>query len=167
MCSAGLGFAAKRTGLMERDNGISLLCRVDTRLCALSLANVVETMRPLPVEPVAGTPGFVLGLSVVRGSAVPVVDVGRLLSGKASSPTRFVLLRAGDRRVVLAVEGVVGVRPLDAVALHAMPPLMGSAEGGVASSIGALDAELLLVLNGVRWVPEDVLASMEAQALAS
>src|SRR5436853_466591 len=110
------------------DGGLSLFCRVNTRLCALPLESIVETTRPLPCEPVAGTPAFVLGLSVIRGVAVPVVDAGQLLSGQRSAPSRFVVLKVGDRRVALAVEAVVGVRSVGALALQDLPPLVRSAD---------------------------------------
>ena len=61
------------------NNGLCLIFRVLDRLCALSLGHVVETMRPLPIEPLAAAPHFVLGLATIRGSQVPVVDAGRLI----------------------------------------------------------------------------------------
>jgi purine-binding chemotaxis protein CheW len=152
---------------VQINSGLSLLCRVDTRLCALPLESVIETTRPLPVEPVVGTPDFVLGLSIIRGSAVPIVDAGRLLKGKGSSPTRFVMLRVGERRVGLAVDSVLGIRPLDSVALQELPPLIRSADAEIVSAIGALDAGLLLVLSAARIVPGELVASLEKAALAS
>lgn len=152
---------------MEVNGGLALLCSVDSRFCALPLESVIQTTRPLTIEPVSGTPPFVLGLSVIRGMAVPVVDAGRLLSGRPSSSSRFVLLRVGERRVALAVEKVLGVRAVDAIALDSLPPLIRNADADAISSIGALDAELLLLLSAVRIVPDDLLASMDARALAS
>ena len=55
-----------------------LVVMVGARACAIPLDHVAETMRPLPIEPVAGTPGFVRGVSVIRGAPTPVVDqIGR------------------------------------------------------------------------------------------
>jgi len=45
-----------------------LLCRIGSRIGALALKDVRETMRPLPIEPLVGTPSFVLGLAIIRGS---------------------------------------------------------------------------------------------------
>jgi purine-binding chemotaxis protein CheW len=145
----------------------SLLCRVDERLCALPLASVVETTRPLPIEPVTGAPAFVLGLSIVRGTAVPVVDAERLLGGQRSTPSRFVMLRVGKRFVALAVDGVVGVRQLGAASLQELPPLLRNADAAVVSNIGTLDSELLVVLQAIRIVPEAFFVAIEAEALAS
>lgn len=152
---------------MNIDSSLSLLCRVDTRFCALPLENVIETTRPLPIESVSGAPDFVLGLSIVRGSAVPIVDAGRLLSGRPSTPTRVVMLKVGERRIGLAVEAVLGVRSLSSVSVEELPPLIRTADSDVLTAIGALDAEFLVVLSAVRIVPDELFESMEAEALAS
>jgi purine-binding chemotaxis protein CheW len=36
-------------------------------------------MRPLPIKPIAGTPGFVRGVSIIRGAPTPVIDLKALL----------------------------------------------------------------------------------------
>jgi purine-binding chemotaxis protein CheW len=152
---------------LEDSTGWSLLCRVDTRLCALPLENIIETTRPLPIEPVAGAPDFLLGLAVVRGAAVPIVDAERLLGGGQVSASRFVMLRVGERRVGLAVESVLGVRQVVADSLEELPPLLRGADAAAVSAIGTLDAELLMVLQAARIVPEALLAALETEALAS
>ena len=163
---------------MQNDElrGESLLFRAGTHLCALPLAHVVETMRPLPIEPIAGGPRFVRGLAIVRGAPVPVVDLACLLneglsareearsSEEGGAPAaRFVVLRVAGRSVALVVDGVVGVRALSAEALRELPPLLREArdardtgesasdvDASVIESVGTLDAELLLVLRSAR-----------------
>jgi purine-binding chemotaxis protein CheW len=140
----------------------SLLCRVGPWLCALPLEHVLETMRPLPIESLPGSPPFVQGLSMIRGAPVPVVDAGALLnSGDPSKPTRFVSVKAGHRQVVLAVEEVLGVRDLQAASLRDLPPLLGEVGTGVVSAVGALDSALLLVLQAARIVSEAQWKSLE------
>ena len=134
-----------------------MICRVHATLCALPLEHVVETMRPLPVEPVAGSPPFVLGLSVIRGAPVPVVDAAALLEGKESNPGRFVTVRAGSGTVALAVDAVLGVRTIPSHVLHELPPLLRDAPTAMVSAVGALDAELLFVLRSCSLVPEGAL----------
>ena len=133
----------------------ALLCRVGARLCALPLEHVVETMRPLPIESMAGAPPFVLGLSTIRGIPMPVVDAGALLySGDPPKPTRFVSVKAGHRQVVLAVGEVLGVRDISTVSLRDLPPLLSEVGAGVVSAVGALDSALLLVLQTARIASE-------------
>jgi purine-binding chemotaxis protein CheW len=143
--------------------GLALLCRARTRLCAVPLAQVVETLRPLPVMALAGAPPFVAGLSIIRGAPVPVVDVGALLPGsEPPRPTRFVLLRLEERRVALALEGVLGVEELPGT-LQSLPALLAGASAAAVAAVGTLDAELLLVLEAARAVPESVWRELDAE----
>ncbi|HEX3902315.1 MAG TPA: chemotaxis protein CheW [Polyangia bacterium] len=136
---------------------VALVCRVRSRFCAVPVSEIDETMRPLPMEPMRSAPSFVSGVAIVRGVPTPVLDAGRLLgAGDDAQPTRFVVVRVGERRVALAVEAVVGLRTLSATALHDLPPLIQDARADVVAAIGALDASLLVVLRTARLVPETV-----------
>ena len=149
-------------GAVEGDSLSWLLCRAGRRLCALPLEHVVETMRPLPIERIAGSPRLVLGLSVVRGSPIPVVDIGALFSEPETGPQRIVTVRTGGRVVGLAVEEVVGVRIIEPDRLEDLPPLLRDAAGEVVSAIGRLDSELLLFLSATRLLPLGTLQDARA-----
>ena len=102
-------------------------------------------------------PDFLLGLSVVRGSPVPVVELQVVMGvGRKQAISRFVVLKLGARRVVLAVGAVVGIRELDGAHLDELPPLLREARADVVEAIGVLDTQLLLVLRASRLVPEEV-----------
>ncbi|MEJ0097145.1 MAG: chemotaxis protein CheW [Bauldia sp.] len=145
----------------------SLICRLRTCLCSLPLESVVETLRPLPIEPVVGAPDFVLGLSIIRGAPIPVVDVSRLLSGRSSPPARLVVVKAGERRVAMAVDGIIGIRPIAADQLRDLPPLLRDAGADVVSAVGTLDAEFFMVLRASRILPDGLLEGGNAERLAS
>ena len=138
-----------------------MLCRVRNLLCALPLEHVVETMRALPVEPMAGLPAFVRGLAVVRGTPTPVLDASALLCGERAPPVRFVTIRTGQRHVVLAVDAVIGVVELPPETARTLPPLFQHAGPDALSAVGALDGALLLVLESARLVPDDVWAAID------
>jgi purine-binding chemotaxis protein CheW len=141
---------------------LALLCRLGDGLCALPLDCVVETMRPLAIERVAHAPSFVLGLSVVRGQPIPVIDGARLFGGgQTAAPQRFVTVRVGDRRVALAVDAVLGLRDLALLSLGALPPLLDGADSSAVAAVGALDRQLLMVLGGVRAIPPSAWQSIE------
>lgn len=157
-----------------QENESFLLCRIGSRIGALALKDVRETMRPLPIEPMAGMPPFVLGLAVIRGLPTPVVDAGRLVGSSTSpsstvspSPARFVSLKLGERTAALSVDAVLDVRSLPAEMLSTIPPLLSGGDAELVSIIGALDAKLLLVLEAARLVPDSVWSAINAPGAAS
>ena len=147
-----------------------LVMRVGSRAYAVPIAHVVETMRPLDIEPMAGAPPSVAGVAIIRGAATPVIDLATLVglppcttapkATRASSETRsvgrFVTLRLAGRTVALAVESVVGVRELSDAQLGTAPPLLQDALAGIVDGLGTLDAELLFVLRAARLVADDL-----------
>lgn len=145
-----------------------LVVMVGARACAFPLQHVAETMRPLPIEPIAGTPGFVRGVAVIRGLPTPVVDLKALLENSDNSPSygRFVTLKYDTRRVVIGVDSVVGLRNLDSAQLAELPPLLRDVTADLIESFGTLDAQLLLVLHAARIVPDEVWSSLAAAELA-
>ena len=135
--------------------------------CALPIACVIETMRPLPVQRIDRAPEVVLGAAIIRGVPTPVVDASRLLGAAGGAPPgRFVTLALNGRQVSLAVTTVEGVRVLGQQAFAALPPLLAEADGEAIAAIGALDQELMVLLGGVRLVPESVFAALPAGALS-
>ncbi len=151
----------------EAQSRFSLLCRAGSVLCALPVEHVVETMRPLPLDALPGSPHFVAGMTVVRGAPLPVIVVSRLFGKEEKRPERLVVVRAGDRRVGLALDAVVGVRALPADMLTRLPPLLRDAADDAVSAVGTLDGELMVVLQAARVVPAEVFAMVEAEAAAS
>ena len=133
----------------------SLHVRVGDVTCAVPVEHVVETMRPLPIERVAGAPPFVLGLSVVRGRPVPIIELGALLGADhAPNTSRVVTLRVDDREVGLAVDSVLGVVDDGDDEMPGLPPLLSQAGAGVVAAIASLDTRLLLLLRAARLVPD-------------
>lgn len=133
-----------------------LVVRAGAHRCALALEDVVETLRPLPIEAVDGAPQGVRGLAVIRGVPVPVLDLAAVLgSSDAQGWTRLVSVRAGERTVALGVAGVEGVREFDPSTLNRMPPLLQRANSALVDSVSVLDNELFLVLKAACLLPEE------------
>jgi purine-binding chemotaxis protein CheW len=140
-----------------------LYFRVASRICALPVSEVEETMRPLPIEPLPEMPPFVLGASIIRGAPTPVVDLGAFLSGeKLDGPRRAITVKAGDgRRVALLVSDVMTIGTSDSVSSEAMPPLLRDAAPDAIRTLARLDEGLLTVFQLGRLVPERVFALLE------
>jgi len=138
-----------------------LLVRARAWLCALPAEDVVETMRPLPIEPVAGAPRCVKGISVIRGEPVPVLSLPLLLGAEAPvEGRRMVLVRAGAHRIALEVEDVLDVEELDPVNLGGLPPLLSEALPAEVERLGTLDGKALALLDAARLLPEATLRAL-------
>lgn len=131
-----------------------LLFRAAGLRFALPISHAVEILRPLSLDPVPGAPGFVLGISIVRGLATPVVSLRGLLGAACEEPSRLILLRVGARRVALAVEGVEGISPIPGSVFSGAPPLLGRVASGALEAVAALDGELLIVLEAGKLLGE-------------
>jgi len=138
------------------------------QFCGFPLLHVAETMRALPLDPFPEMPAFVLGVSIVRGAPVPVINLAMLLGSHSHLPaTRYVTINLGERLVAFAVESVIGVRRLVVDSTRDLPPLLSQTETGIVTAIATLDTELLLVLNGARFFHESVLESGYAPVVHS
>jgi purine-binding chemotaxis protein CheW len=130
-------------------------------IAAIPISHVLEVLRPLPVNRVAGLPPFVAGLSVIRGHATPVISLSLLMNQDDGEATRFVLLRLdGARQVALAVSRVMGIAAIDPGALHDTPPLIRNDGNDCIQQIGSLDSHLLLVINSMRLLPAEALEAL-------
>jgi purine-binding chemotaxis protein CheW len=144
-----------------------LLCRAGAVVCALAVEHVVEIMRLLPIERIAGAPKYVRGLSVIRGTPVPVVDLGLIISDRAPPATRLIAVRTATRTLALAVEAVTGISSVAADGFAQLPPLLRDAAADTVSAIAARDGELIIFLRAARLVPEQVLAQIDGGGAAA
>lgn len=147
---------------MKHEPSFSILVVKATGRCvAVPVVHVIEIMRPLAIEGLAGAPRFVRGLAVIRGQPAPVVDLGALLTGGAADSAaltreaRFVTLRVGNRSVALLVDAVLSFRTVAGEALKALPPLWSEATSPAVGSLATLDRELLFVLEATKLLTSD------------
>jgi purine-binding chemotaxis protein CheW len=143
-----------------------LVVRAQEWMCALPLEEVEETMRPLPITPVSAAPGFVRGVSLVRGLPSPVVSLSVLLGGSFSqggSSQRFISLRVPEGHLALEVDEVRGLRWMEEESLDSVPPLLRATASGHLQSVGSFDGRLMAVLGTSHLLPEDFWKRLEGE----
>jgi purine-binding chemotaxis protein CheW len=142
-------------GVKGLDDHPVLIAKVGALTCAIPIALVVETMRPLPVEPLGRGAAYVRGVAIIRGTPTVVIDTANLLATTSTGTKRFVIVQTADRRAALMVDEVVEIRSLGV--LGTLPPLIASASGETITAIGALDAGLIVLLEAARLLPAEAL----------
>ena len=138
--------------------GFALVFRAGSLLCALQLDDVIETMRPLAVRPLAGTPAYVRGVTIMRGVPTPVIDVARLVGGESADFARFLAVRTERGPVAFATGPVLGIRNAFADGPAQHPSLLTGASSRLVAGVAMIDTEPLLLLQSMRVLPEDVWA---------
>ncbi|MGH9017979.1 MAG: chemotaxis protein CheW, partial [Acidimicrobiales bacterium] len=98
------------------------------------------------------SPEFILGVAIIRGRPVPVIDAHVVLGGDPEASGRYVTLAIDGRLVALAVDEVLEVQEIDPMELDLLPPLLaGSTDGrDPITLLGELDAHVLAVLSAGR-----------------
>jgi len=143
---------------------LSLVVCLGDSICALPIGCVAEVLRPLPILPLADPADAVLGVSIVRGATVPIVDGPKLLGAANSCDDRLVVLRVDTRRVGLMVTSVLGVRAIPPDVSAGLPPLLAGMRG--IAGIAALDGRLMAVLDLARLVPPTVFSALDERSAA-
>jgi purine-binding chemotaxis protein CheW len=136
-----------------------LIAQVGTLACAIPVEHVVETMRPLPVEPLGQGAEYVRGVAVIRGEPTIVIDAavlfGQDFKTSAGARSRFVVVRAAGKKAALVVDSVSEVRAIAQAELGALPPLARAASSDVIAAIAAVDSGLVVMLEAAKLVPGD------------
>jgi purine-binding chemotaxis protein CheW len=159
--ATALGRPTAATDSDKRHAPVSwLLCRAASHHFALPMQHVVETMRMLPIEAVAGCPPMVRGFSIIRGVPTPVIDAAVLFDGQPGQCERLVTVRTGKRTIALAMQAVVGVWEMAGDELDDLPPLLGNVEA--IAGLTTLDRQLVFLLRAARIIPDDVLDQLSA-----
>ena len=92
-----------------------MLLRVGGATIAIPAAAAREVAPRTPAIRLPGTPEFVCGVVNVRGTLVPLVDLGRLLGAEPADPSGWVVtLDLEGRRCALAVDSLPVLRAADA-----------------------------------------------------
>ncbi len=138
------------TTTMESE--ITLGCfEVGGRLIAIDVANVREVVRWQAVTPLPKSPTLIEGVIDLRGTLVPVVDLGRALHDRRVEPstgTRIVVAETDGLVVGLMVDAAVEVLQIGATCMEDPPPLATHAGYDAARAVVRRpNAEPIVVLS--------------------
>jgi purine-binding chemotaxis protein CheW len=110
---------------------VNLACfEVAGRLYALDVAQVREIVRWQPATPLPRAPALIDGVIDLRGSVIPVVDLGRALADEpiqSGRSSRIAVLESDGLVLGLGVDAAVDVLSVDASAMEDPPALTAHA----------------------------------------
>ncbi|MGI9591383.1 MAG: chemotaxis protein CheW [Myxococcota bacterium] len=124
---------------------------VGERVLAIDVAQMREVVRWQPVTPLPNAPALIEGVVDLRGSVIPVVDLGRALGGEPIQPdlsTRIVVTEVDGLVMGLVVEAAVEVLPVEVSRMEDPPPLATqTGYDAIRAVVRQPDAEPILLLS--------------------
>ena len=139
----------------EETNKQLVITKVADVLCGIEIDSVHEIIPMQEITSVPKSPRNMLGVTDVRGSVIPVVDLRACLRYEPAvfgSETRIVLVTYGDTKVGLVVDGVAEVITLDKDAFQSVTANMGDAS--YLKSVARLDDRLILHIDHARAIQD-------------
>jgi len=149
------------------ENHVTLGCfEVGGQVYAIDVSQMREVVRWQEVTPLPNAPTLIEGVIDLRGSVVPVVDLGRALGldpVKSGVRARIAVTEVDGLVMGLAVDAAVDVLPVDVTRLED-PPALATQTGYDAARavVRRPDAEPIMVLS-----LEHLLETVYRSALAS
>jgi len=137
---------------VTQESHVTLGCfQVGDNVYALDVSNVREVVRWQPITPLPKAPELIDGVIDLRGMIVPVIDLGRALTGRAIEPsvdTRIAVADVDGLLMGLIVDAAIEVLPVELSDLDAPPALVTQAGYDVARAVvRRADASPILVLS--------------------
>ncbi len=112
---------------MIEPSTVNLACfEIKGQLYAIEVEYVREIVRVLEITPLPNAPGMIEGVIDLRGTVIPVMDLGRVLncgSGATDMHARIIVLEVDGLALGVWVDAATDVLTLDANQLEDVPDL--------------------------------------------
>jgi len=143
--------AAEKKAQEMRTTRLSLVAfELSGELYGVSIDDVAEISRPLPLVPLPHVPPHILGLTNLRGIVLPVIDLRRrfCLPIRPDNPdNRLVLLKTAEYQVALWVDAIHGLLRLSQADFQPAPPNVARIDPEYYNQVAQVDERLLIELN--------------------
>ena len=144
------GAPAETPGLLENQVTLGTF-EVGGRVLAIDVGQMREVVRWQAATPLPNAPELIEGVIDLRGSVVPVVDLGRALGGAPIEPglhARIIVTEVDGLVMGLAVEAALDVMSVDVGRLED-PPSLATQTGydAVRAVVRRPDSEPILMLS--------------------
>jgi purine-binding chemotaxis protein CheW len=100
--------------------------RVGGQEFAIDVRNIREIRVWTPATPIAGAPGYIVGMINLRGMVLPIVDFASRVGFPSAEPTNrhaILVAEGGERAVGLLVEGVSEILTITPDMIQAVPEI--------------------------------------------
>jgi len=117
---------------------------------AVDISAVESIIKMQPITVVPHTPSFVEGVTNLRGSVLPVIDLRKrfgLSTDTISKKSRIVVIALGKTKVGMIVDAVSEVMRVPDDAIEPPPPMVTSIDTTFITGIAKIDTKLVILLE--------------------
>lgn len=117
--------------------------------CAIAIEDILEIISILPITPVPNAPEEIKGIISLRGTVVPVTDLGMLLGHKDTAITedsKIIVIKKEEEFVGFLVDRVSRTLPINLDKLE-KPPVTGE-HAGFLKGLYNYDKKIIMLLDG-------------------
>lgn len=147
---------------------------VDQQLVIFNLANeyygidiaaVDGIIKTQEITSVPNTPAFVEGVTNLRGSVLPVIDLRKrfgLPQVDATRDTRIVVVNMGHSKVGMIVDGVSEVLTIPEAAIEPTPPMVTTVDSAFIIGIAKVEERLIILVDLSKILDTEEQKSLQA-----
>ena len=127
----------------------------------IEVGHIQEIVRLQPTRSVLDAPDIIEGVTRLRDTVLPVVDLRRCLGASdeaASSHGRLVVTDVGSKAVALVVDGVSEILTVQPEDIE-LPDSLTASESGLILGVAKMDGRLIVILDPYTLVPAQPLVT--------
>ena len=116
----------------------------------IDIAMVESIIKMQAITHLPQTPAYVMGVTNLRGSVLPVIDLRTRFSlevQEATRQTRIIIITMGNIKVGVIVDGVSEVLRVSDELIEPLPPMVNSANSAFLKGIVRLEERLIILLE--------------------
>jgi purine-binding chemotaxis protein CheW len=121
----------------------------------VGIASVDSIIRPRPITAVPRAPDFVEGVTNLRGTVLPVIDLHRrfgLPTQDITRDARIIVAESGGNKVGMMVDAVLEVRRVSEATIEPPSPLVSTVDSAFVTGIAKVEDERLIILLDLEQV---------------
>ena len=131
----------------------------------VNIAAVESIIKMQPITTVPRAPSFVEGVTNLRGTVLPVIDLRRrfgLLAEEETKETRIVVVEMGGATVGMVVDGVSEVLRVAEEDIEPPSPIVMTIDSAFITGIAKMDERLIILLDLGKVLSTEERADLQA-----
>lgn len=138
---------------------------LENEFYGINIAMVESIIKMQAITQLPQTPAYVMGVTNLRGSILPVIDLRArfaLEMKEDTRQTRIIIVTMGNIKVGVVVDGVSEVLRVSEETIEPLPPLVNSVDSAFLKGIVRLENRLIILLELGRVLNLDEQKLLEA-----